>query len=46
LELGVLLRSDGQITTERELSGHLSIHLTTSIGAIITNRSAIASIED
>ena len=45
-EIGVLFRSDGVISCERELSGDLAVHLTTSIGAIVTNRSALASIED
>ena len=44
-EIGVLFRSGEMISRERELSGDLAVHLTTSIGAVVTNRSALASIE-
>jgi len=45
-EIGVLFRSKERVSCERELSGNLAIHITTAIGAAVTNRSAIASIED
>lgn len=44
--LGVLFRSNEHISCKQDLSGNLSVHLTTSIAAVVMNRSALASIED
>jgi len=46
LDIGFVAKSSPQVTIEGELSGDLVVRYSVSIGAVITNRSAIASIED